>query len=126
MVRGNNLLLINVYDESVRENVMKAVNNSGIDLACTLEGTNIQVRLHSTTSENKKDYMVKAKRVENQAKEKIKSIRQRTLAKTKKLEKLIGIDETRALNERCEKVIKEGIKELERILAKKEKEIMSA
>lgn len=119
-------MLINVYDESVRENVMKAVNNSGIDLACTLEGTNIQVRLHSTTSENKKDYMVKAKRVENQAKEKIKSIRQRTLAKTKKLEKLIGIDETRALNERCEKVIKEGIKELERILAKKEKEIMSA
>ena len=44
----------------------------------------------------------------------------------KKLEKLIGIDESRALSERCEKVVKEGIKELERILAKKEKEIMSA
>ncbi len=41
MVRGNNVVLVNVYDEAVRENVMKTINNSGIDLACTLEGKNI-------------------------------------------------------------------------------------
>ena len=70
--------------------------------------------------------MIKAKRVETHTKDKLKNIRHKTLAKTKKLEKLIGIDETRALNERCEKVVKEGIKEIESILAKKEKEIMSA
>ncbi len=70
--------------------------------------------------------MQKAKRVESHAKERVKDLRHKALAKNKKLEKLIGSDEVRRLNERTESLVKEGIKEIERVFAAKEREIMNA
>lgn len=126
MVRGSSVVLISVHDEGVRENVMKAVNNSGLEVACTLEGKNIQVKLLATTAENKKEYLAKAKRLEAGAKERVKDLRHGMLAKSRKLEKLIGQDEARRFSGDVESAVKKGAQQVEKVLAAKEKEISKA
>lgn len=45
IVRGNQILTVKVYDESVKDEVIKALNRSNMDIDVQLEGKDIRVKM---------------------------------------------------------------------------------
>ena len=52
MVQGSNNLLVKVFDESVKEEVLKALNRSNFDLSLTTEGKDIRAKLGASRKEH--------------------------------------------------------------------------
>jgi len=76
IIRGENNVLISVYDETIKESVMKAIMLHDPDLECSIEGKYISVKMAKTRAENR-DVIV------NQAKTKYNDFKQ-DLAKRSK------------------------------------------
>jgi len=51
IVKGSNNLLVRVFDENVKDDVLKALSRSELDINCTLEGKDIKVKLGTTKKE---------------------------------------------------------------------------
>ena len=45
IVRGNQILTVKVYDESVKDEVVKALNRSNMDIEVQMEGKDIRVKM---------------------------------------------------------------------------------
>jgi ribosome recycling factor len=51
IVKGSQNLLIKVFDENVKDDVIKAIARSEFDTNCTMEGKDIKVKLGSSKKE---------------------------------------------------------------------------
>lgn len=51
IVKGNNLLHVKVFDEGVKNEVIKALSRSEYDLTCTVEGSEIKVKMGTSKKE---------------------------------------------------------------------------
>ena len=50
-MKGSQNLLIRVFDEAVKDEIIKAIARSDFDANCTLEGKDIKVKLGSSKKE---------------------------------------------------------------------------
>jgi ribosome recycling factor len=97
MVRGANILVINPYEDDHKEAIIKAVESSKLDVQINVEDTNVVVTLGAIPSDIKNENVQNAKRISDNAKDRLKSIRQSCNNEFKKLEKILGKDEGRKL-----------------------------
>ena len=119
-------LTVTVFDKSMIQAVEKAIMMSDLGLNPCSAGTLIRIPLPPLTEERRKD-LIKIVRAEaEQGRVSIRNIRRDANADVKALlkEKEIGEDEDRKAQEDIQKLTDSFIKQLDMILADKEKELM--
>ena len=52
VVQGSNSLMVKVFDESVKEEVLKGLQRSEFELSCQMEGKDIRVKLGTSRKEH--------------------------------------------------------------------------
>jgi ribosome recycling factor len=105
MLRSSNVLVINPFDESHKDSIIKSIEGSKLDVQITTEGLSIVVTLGAIPNEMKNECQVKAKKLFEGCKEESKELRHAMVAEVKKLEKILGQDEAK----RIEKALLEFI-----------------
>ena len=51
-MKGNNNLLVKIFDENVKDDVLKALARSEFDIQTTMEGKDIKVKLGTSKKEH--------------------------------------------------------------------------
>lgn len=51
IVKGSNSLLVRIFDDNIKEDVIKALQRSEFDINCTMEGKDLKVKLGTTKKE---------------------------------------------------------------------------
>ena len=93
IVRGENNLLISVYDDQLKEAVMKSMIVHDPELEGSIEGKYISVKMGMTRSENRDSIVAKAKQNFLSFKGNLAKERAQALSTIKQLEKIIDMDE---------------------------------
>ena len=75
IVKGNNVILVKVFDESIKDDVIKALERSDLDLNCTMEGKDIKVKLGTSKKEHIDQALKKIKNIGDAFKKNIKEAR---------------------------------------------------
>ena len=68
IVQGTNSLLIKVFDDSVKEEVLKSLQRSEYDLSVSTEGKDIKVKLGTTKKEHIEAGLKHLKKLEEESK----------------------------------------------------------
>lgn len=121
------MLTVQVWDGSMVQNVIKAINEAGLGLNPMPEGNLIRIPIPQLSQERRKDLSKKAHEYGENSKISIRNIRRDGMDAFKKLEKdkQISEDESRSHSEDVQKVTDEFVKKVDQAVAEKEKEIMS-
>jgi len=121
------LLSVQVWDRSMVHAVEKAISASNLGLTPSTEGQVLRLRIPELNEERRKDLVKVAHKYAEQAKVAVRHVRRDGLDVLKKLEKdhKIGEDEGKRSSEQIQKLTDEVIADVDRILAAKEKEILT-
>lgn len=117
-------LLIKPYDRSLIKDVAKALAESEFHVNPQVNPDCIRIIFAPLTEETRREAVKKAKECFNNAKERIRSVRQSVQVKYKRAED-VSDDDIRYYEDQLNKVTKEANAKLEEIFAKKEKDLMS-
>ncbi len=120
------LLVISLWDAKLIPVVEKAIQKSDLGINPSNDGKLIRLIFPELTEERRKELVKVIKKKNEEAKVAIRSIRRdanETLKKQCK-ESVITEDDQKRLEEKAQKLTDNTIKELDRIAAEKEKEIM--
>ena len=93
VVQGNNLLLVKVFDESVKEEILKALQRSQFELSVHPEGKDIRVKLGASRKEHIEAALKKVKETSQQFSKDVRQARGSALQVLKKLSKILPSDE---------------------------------
>lgn len=93
IVRGESNVLISVYDDQLKESVMKSMIVHDPELECSIEGKYISVKMGMTRAENRGAIITKAKQHFLSFKSNLAKERGEALNTIKELEKIIDMDE---------------------------------
>lgn len=120
------LLVISVWDASMLNAVEKAIQKSDIGINPANDGKVIRLVFPELTEERRKELVKQVKKKGEEAKVAIRSIRRdaNEQVKKKRKESLITEDDQKALEEDIQKLTDDKVKEIDNIIAEKEKEIM--
>jgi ribosome recycling factor len=120
------MLLINVWDQKALPLVEKAIQKSDLGLNPANDGKVIRLLIPELTEERRKDLNKMVHKSAEDAKVAIRSIRRDAMEHIKKLQKdsKITEDELTKAEKKMQDVTDEGIKSIDDLAAKKEKEIM--
>ena len=72
IVRGNQILTVKVFDESVKDEVLKALTRSNMDIEVQMEGKDIRVKMGLGKKEHVEQAMKKIKEMGDDAKKNIR------------------------------------------------------
>ena len=75
VVQGNNNLLLKVFDESVKDEVLKALQRSDFEISAQMEGKDIRVKLGTSRKEHIEKGLAKSKQSFEQYKKDIRDVR---------------------------------------------------
>lgn len=119
-------LSVTVFDRTAAAAVEKAIINSGLGLNPVSAGTTIRVPLPPLTEERRKDLIKVVRGEVEQIKVQVRNIRRDANAEVKALlkDKQISEDDDRNAQEEIQKITDSYIKETDKLLADKEKELM--
>lgn len=117
------LLTIQPWDKSIIAEIEKAIQKSDIGITPSNDGALIRLPLPQLTQEVREDLAKQAKKRGEDAKISVRNIRRDTNDHIKK-EKDMPEDEAKGLQDDVQKFTDEAIKEIDRIVADKEKDIM--
>ena len=99
-------MTVKVFDESVKDEVIKALNRCEMDIEVQMEGKDIRVKL----GQGKKDHQVKAlqtiKEIHDKTKIELRKVRQGMKPTLQKLKKVAGKDEVQMFEDELEKMVK--------------------
>ncbi len=115
------LLTVQVWDSSLVKSVEKAIREAGLGLNPQPDGNLIRVPLPELSQERRQELIKVAGKYSEQARVSVRNVRRESMDAVKK-EKL-SEDETKALNDKIQKLTDEHIKKIDEILSVKEKEI---
>lgn len=120
-------LLIQVWDKELVQSTEKAILNSGLGLTPNSEGQVIRLHIPNLSEERRKELVKKANEYTEQAKISVRNIRRGGIDGFKKQEKdkLISEDELKNYSQEVQKITDEFIANIDGILSKKSKDIMS-
>ncbi len=119
-------LSVTPWDKAMVQPIEKAIINSDLGLNPNTAGTVIRVPLPSLTEERRKDLVRVVKTEAENARIAVRNIRRDANNNIKNLykEKQIGEDEERRAQENIQRLTDDFIKEIDEILADKEKELL--
>jgi ribosome recycling factor len=121
------LLSVQVWDKSMVHAVEKAIAASNLGLTPSTEGQVLRLRIPELNEERRKDLVKVAHKYAEAAKVAIRHVRRDGLDVLKKLEKdhKISEDDGKRSSEQVQKLTDEEITEIDKLLATKEKEILT-
>lgn len=116
---------ISVWDKNAAAIVLKAIEASNLNISANLEGSLIRINLPALSGERRQELIKLAKKETEEAKIKIRGIRDEINKEVNRLfeEKKIGEDEKFKLKEQIQENINKVNGEIEKILENKIKEI---
>ena len=120
-------LVINPWDKSAMKEIEKAIMNSDLGLNPTNDGDVIRLNVPALTEERRVELTKKAKKAAEEFKVRIRNERRDANDKLKKMQKdgEITEDELKRGQEDVQKLTDKYIKEIDSLLAVKEKDIMA-
>ena len=89
IVKGTNALIVKVFDEGVKDEVIKALQRSDLDLSISQEGKDIKVKLGTSKKEHIDAAFKQIKGINEEFKMGLKEIRHEMNNVVKKLEKIL-------------------------------------
>ncbi|MGK7932609.1 MAG: ribosome recycling factor [Microcystaceae cyanobacterium] len=118
-------ITIQPYDLSSAANIEKAISLSDVGLTPNNDGKVIRLNIPPLTEERRKELVKVVGKLAEEGKVAIRNIRRDAIESVRKQEKKSDIseDESRDLQDDIQKVTDKFIKEIDQMLAKKEKEI---
>ena len=99
VVQGNNNLLVKVFDDEVKEEVLKALNRSNFELSCQVEGKDIRVKLGASRKEHIEAGLKKVKELGHEFDKDSRAARGNAMQTLKKLSKILPEDEVKVLED---------------------------
>ncbi len=121
------MLLVSPWDATVADAVNKAIQKSNLGLAPTMEGKVIRVRVPELSEERRRNLDKIVKKIAEDGKVSIRNIRREANEEIKRLQKVHEIteDEMFLYEKKVQDKTDELIKEIDKNLASKEKEILT-
>ncbi|MDX9835423.1 MAG: ribosome recycling factor [Desulfobulbus sp.] len=122
----NNLIAIKPWDPQVLPAIEKAILGSGLGLTPQSDGNVVRLTIPSLTGERRKGLVKQVKKIGEEYKVAIRSIRRdgNEFLKTSKNDKEISEDEMFRMQEEAQKITDDFIGQIDEILRSKEKEVM--
>ena len=117
-------LLIKPYDRNDVKNIVSAIHASDLGLNPINEGTQIRLMIPALTEERRRDIAKQAHKYAEEAKVAIRNIR-RDYMDVLKIDESYREDDLKKAQDDIQKVTDEAVKNIDSILAEKEKEIMA-
>lgn len=121
------LIVIQPWDASVLKDIEKAIIAADIGLNPNNDGKVIRLAFPELTEERRKDLVKDIKKMAEESKVSVRAIRRDGIDEAKSLQKesLLTEDEEKKAEEQIQKLTDKKIAEIDAMLEKKEKEIMS-
>jgi ribosome recycling factor len=121
------LISVQVWDRSMVHAVEKAIAASNLGLTPSTEGQVLRLRIPELNEERRKELVKVAHKYAEAARVSVRHVRRDGLDVVKKLEKdhKISEDDEKRSSEQVQKATDEAITEIDRMLATKEKEILT-
>ncbi len=121
------LLVIQPWDKKMIGDIEKAIQKSDLGINPTNDGTVIRLAVPQLTEERRKELVKLAKKKAEESRVAIRNLRRDTNEQIKSLEKKseISEDEMHNSQDQCQKLTDKYIKEVDKVFAEKEKEIMT-
>src|SRR6266487_6068447 len=121
------LLSVQVWDKSMVKAVEKAIVDSNLGLSPATEGQVLRLRIPELNEERRKELVKVAHKYTEAARVAVRHVRRDGLDVLKRLEKdhKISEDEGKRSSEQVQKATDEAIAEVDKMLANKEKEILT-
>ena len=119
-------ILIQPWDKNMLRAIEKAIIDSNIGLTPSNNGEQIRLSIPPLTEERRKELTKVARKSAEEAKVAVRAIRRDAIEQIKKMKKDSAIteDDQRKGEEEMQKVTDNAVKEIDKICAAKEKEIM--
>lgn len=126
-VQDTKTLLIDPWDKGLIQNIEKGIRDSGLGLSPVVDGEVIRIILPPMTEENRKQMVKKMKEFLEEARIRVRQVREDIRDKVNKLEKEkeISEDEKFKLFDETDKMTKEYTTQIDEIGKSKEEEIMT-
>lgn len=121
------LIVVQPWDASILKEIEKAILASDIGINPNNDGKVIRLSFPELNEERRKELVKDIKKMAEEAKVAIRSVRREGIDEFKKRQKeaLITEDDLRTAEEDIQKITDKKIEEIDNIIANKEKEIMS-
>jgi ribosome recycling factor len=125
-VEDSRTLTVNVFDRSIVQAVEKAIMSSDLGLNPMSAGATLRIPLPSLTEERRKDFIKVVRNEAENGRIAIRNVRRDAISEVKKLEKAKACteDDVRRSEDEVQKHTDSSIKNIDQILAAKEKELM--
>ena len=119
-------LSVSVWDKSMVQAVDKAIRDSNLGLSPTIEGTTLRIRIPELNEQRRKEMVKVAHKYTEEARIAVRFIRREGNDVLKKLlkEHAIAEDDEKRQQAEVQKATDEAIRDIDALLAGKEKEIM--
>jgi len=126
-VPNSQQLNVEPFDKSTMADVEKAIMESGLGLTPNNDGNMIRINIPQITEDRRKELLKSCKALGEDSKVAIRNVRRDGVNDVKKLEKAseIGEDESQGTQEEIQKITDKYIKEVDAVVSKKEKEVMT-
>jgi ribosome recycling factor len=121
------VIMVSPYDKSALDNIEKGILEANIGINPANDGDNIRLVVPQLTEERRKEISKKVKATGEQGKVAIRNVRREAMDSVKKGNKTDDFtdDEAHDLEDKIQKLTNEQIKDLELVVADKEKEVMN-
>ena len=126
-VQDGQTLVITPYDKTIVNGIEKAVLKSDLGVTPNSDGNCVRLTFPQPTEERRKELVKTVKKLGEDGKVSIRNIRRDLTDSLKKLEKSENLpeDEVKKMQEKIQKITDKYIKEMDDIIAEKEKEVLS-
>jgi ribosome recycling factor len=120
-------LTVDPFDKKTLSDIEKAIVLADIGLTPNNDGTIIRINIPPLTEDRRKDLLKQCKQIGEEGKVAIRNVRRDGVDTVKKMEKAgtIGEDEMKDGLDMMQKMTDKSVKEIDGIVAKKEKEVMT-
>ena len=123
VVQGSSNLVIKIFDESVKEELLKALQRSEYEMSVQTEGSDIKIKLGTSRKEHAQAGIKKVKEYLEVNKKQGREERHKVLGVTKKLSKVIPEDEMKIMDGEIGEMLKKSELAAKNLCDAKEKEL---
>lgn len=126
-VTSSQQLTISPFDKSSTKAIEAAIIDSGLGLTPNNDGTVIRINIPPVTEARRKELMKQCKTIGEEGKVAVRNVRRDGVDAIKKMEKdkAVGEDESKAKQDELQKITDKYVKEIDVVVASKEKEVMT-
>jgi len=119
-------LVIQPWDKSILENILKAITDSNLGFLPSIEGEIVRVKIPDLTEERRKEFVKVMKERVEEARISVRNVRQEFMKEIdSNVSSGLSEDEGKRMKNEVEKRVKEMNEEIENTRDKKEKELMT-